>query len=58
MRSHLPRTSGGATIPSEAWDHTHPDHEWWVNGRGWCFDDSCPDHTYGRPVDPKPEERA
>jgi hypothetical protein len=38
-----------ALIPSEACDRTHPDHEWWVGGRGWCCDQDCPDHAYGAP---------
>jgi hypothetical protein len=53
MRSPQPRPSGDATVPPEAWDNTHPDHESWTGGRGWCFDRDCPDHTYGRPA-PEP----
>lgn len=35
---------GQGTIPPEAWDHTHPDHDWWVDGSGQCFDEACPRH--------------
>jgi len=38
---------GHGTIPFEAMDRTHPDHNWWVNGRGWCYDPNCPAHAYG-----------
>lgn len=44
---------GPGLIPHEAMDHTHPDHNWWVNGRGWCYDPDCPTHTYGRPDAPQ-----
>ena len=26
-----------AIIPSEAYDETHPDHDWWVRKTGRCF---------------------
>jgi hypothetical protein len=42
---------GLGTVPPEAWDCTHPDHEWWVDGRDWCYDPECPDHTYGEPTE-------
>lgn len=44
------RTPGNDTVPPEAWDREHPDHAWWVNGRGWCYDPACTDHTFGRPA--------
>lgn len=39
--------AGDATVPSEAWDRTHPDHDWWATPRGWCYDADCSDHAYG-----------
>lgn len=50
MRSRVARPSGGATCPPESWDHTHPDHNWWVDGASVCFDLACPDHPYGPPA--------
>jgi hypothetical protein len=47
--------SGHGLVPPEAWDRTHPDHNWWVNGRGWCFDEDCPDHVSRKPGDPEPD---
>lgn len=47
---------GHGLIPPEAWDHKHPDHDWWVNGRSWCFDQQCPDHAYRQPGTPEPDE--
>ncbi len=44
------RSAASATVPSEAWDNAHPDHDWWVNGRGWCYDPDCPQHDYGPPA--------
>lgn len=49
LKPRTTRIPGNDTVPPEAWDHTHPDHDWWTNGRGWCFDRDCPDHTYGPP---------
>lgn len=40
---------GLGTIPPEAWDHEHPDHDWWVGNSSWCFDPDCPDHVYRQP---------
>ena len=48
------RLVGNATVPAEAWDCSHPDHDWWVNGRGWCYDPECPQHDYGPRADPGP----
>jgi hypothetical protein len=47
MRPHTSRDARAATVPPE---------EWWTNGRGWCFDRDCPDHTYGRPAALIPRE--
>lgn len=45
---------GLGTVPPEAWDREHSDHEWWVNGRGWCYDPDCADHRYRQPGQPEP----
>jgi hypothetical protein len=34
-----PKREGGDTVPSEAWDETHPDHDWWVRQTGRCLAD-------------------
>lgn len=44
MQPRQRRDAGNATVSSEAWDHTHPDHDWWVNGRTWCYDAECDRH--------------
>ena len=36
---------GSCTIPWEAFDETHPDHDWWVSQTGRCLvPDDCPTH--------------
>lgn len=55
QRPQFRRSAGNATVPSEAWDCSHPDHGWWVNGRGWCYDEACPDHVYRKPGEPEPD---
>lgn len=47
---------GIGNIPPEAWDRTHPDHDWWVEGAGRCFADDCPRHP--EPVVPAPDGEA
>lgn len=35
------RQTGDATVPSEAYGYTHPDHGYWAGDRGWCYDGDC-----------------
>lgn len=32
------------TLPFEAFDPEHPDHNWWVSQTGKCLAEDCPDH--------------
>jgi hypothetical protein len=47
-----------ATVPPEAFDETHPDHDEWVRTTGRCLRAACPKHTnecgevfYGRVIE-------
>lgn len=40
----FPREPDRDTVPAEAWDRTHPDHDWWVEESGRCLADDCPKH--------------
>lgn len=40
-----------ATVPWEAFDITHPDHNWWVQRTGQCLASECPEHKPDLPAD-------
>lgn len=43
--------SGDATVPFEAFDDTHPDHEEWVRKSRRCMALMCPSHNVEQLVD-------